>query len=655
MRTTKQLLSMLAVGAFVVGALAQHAHGNACYSIDVLASGSNDPAPVAYWRLGEPASASIAVDAAPTPQNGTYVNAPTRGVAGAIMDDWDTAVDFDGVNDFVEVLDAAKLRLSGSFAIEMWVKPHGTFVGHKYFINKGNWLALIFGYGPNYPDSINFLAAAHGGFCEPGFPTGLAEIQLHGEEENWHHIVYTYNHLTNVWQGYKDGSLAFSTTCGFSLDSSHSDPLRIATSDPGAGENNHINATIDEVALYDDYLPSAQVVAHYNNALAANSPLRFEQRLSVLNGVPGLNGAQGVATSGDGAHVYATSDIDDSIVVFTRSAITGALTYAFQKKDGVGGIDGLNGAFGLVVSADGKSVYATGEAEDKLARFDRNPVTGDLSQGVGYVIQDGVGSGSGGPIDGLNAPKEVAVSADGKSVYVTALNDDSVAVFARDPNTGAITDFVQVIKDISSPSLALNGAWGVAVSPDSAHVYVTSDLEDAVNVFSRNTTTGALTLLETKRDGVSGVDGIQNARSVAISSDGKHAYVAGRSDDAVAIFSRATSGGNFGRLTYVGLVKDGVGSVDGLNGATSVACDPPGSRCYVAGELDDAVAAFSRNPTTGMLTFLEQEKDAITDTSDCASATDGLNAVRAVAVSPDSANVYSAGFTDDAVSSFSVW
>lgn len=639
MRTGRELFSRVMMAAFLLGALVERAHGSACYSVDVLASGTNDPAPIAYYRLGE-ASGSTAADSASSPQNGTYQNSPTRGVTGAIEDDRNTAVDFDGVNDYVEVADASKLRVSGSFAIEMWIKPHGELVQHKYFFNKGNWLAVIFGYGPDLSDSLNFLAAAHGGFCEPGYSTNTAEIPMSGDQDSWHHIVYSYNQLTNAWEGYKDGDQVFSTTCQFSLDSSHSDVLRIATSDPGAGENNHVNAAIDEFALYDDYLPAAQVAAHYTKALASNSALRFEQV------VTGLDGAQGVAVSADGAHVYVVSDVDDSIDVFSRSA-TGVLTSVQTVSDG-GSFDGLNGAFGVAVSSDGKSVYVTGEAEDELARFDRNPTTGELSQGLGYVIHDGVGMGSCGTVDGLNAAKGVAVSPDGKHVYVAGQGDDSIAVFARDTSTGAITDCVQVIKDSSNANLALNGAWAVAVSADNAHVYVTSDLEDAVNVFSRNTTSGVLTFVEAKRDNTGGVNGLMNARSVAICPDGKHAYVTGKGDDLVAIFSRPTSSGTFGQLTFVS-------TVGSLNGPTSVVCDATNNRVYVASELDDSVRVYSRNPTTGALTLLDTDTDGVQDTTDCAAVTNGLNAVRGIAVSPDSANVYAAGFSDDAVSGYSVW
>ena len=56
---------------------------------------------VAYWRLGE-SSGNVAVDETGN-YNGTYVGTPTLGVDGLLVGDADTAVTFDGVNDYVEM------------------------------------------------------------------------------------------------------------------------------------------------------------------------------------------------------------------------------------------------------------------------------------------------------------------------------------------------------------------------------------------------------------------------------------------------------------------------------------------------------------------------------------------------------------------------
>jgi DNA-binding beta-propeller fold protein YncE len=58
--------------------------------------------------------------------------------------------------------------------------------------------------------------------------------------------------------------------------------------------------------------------------------------------------------------------------VFTRNTTTGALTYSGVFKDGIGGVDGLNGAYCVTVSPDGKSVYVTGHDDNALAVFNRD-------------------------------------------------------------------------------------------------------------------------------------------------------------------------------------------------------------------------------------------------------------------------------------------
>jgi len=56
--------------------------------------------PVAYWRLGESDTSSTAEDET-TNYDGTYVNSPTS-VTGLLVNDDDTAVEFDGVDQYVD-------------------------------------------------------------------------------------------------------------------------------------------------------------------------------------------------------------------------------------------------------------------------------------------------------------------------------------------------------------------------------------------------------------------------------------------------------------------------------------------------------------------------------------------------------------------------
>ena len=175
-------------------------------------------------------------------------------------------------------------------------------------------------------------------------------------------------------------------------------------------------------------------------------------------------------------------------------------------------------------------------------------------------------------------------------VYVSSGTDDTVAAFSRDPSTGALS-FLEQQKDGVNGVDGLDGATAVAGSPDGAHVYAVSNVDNAVVTFSRDLSTGALTFIEQDKDGVGGVDGLLGATAVAPSPDGAHVYTAALSDNAIATFSRDRSAG---ALTFVEQDKDGTGGVDGLEGARGVGASSDGAHVYVAGFFDDAVVALAR-------------------------------------------------------------
>ena len=113
-----------------------------------------------------------------------------------------------------------------------------------------------------------------------------------------------------------------------------------------------------------------------------------------------------------------------------------------------------------------------------------------------------------------------------------------MAVFSRDETTGALT-FVEMQEDGVAGVDSMVQAYAVTVSPNGSRVFVTAESSDAVVVFRRNATTGALTYVETKKDGVDSVDGLDAPRSVTVSPDGKHLYATGMIDDAVVGFEVA--------------------------------------------------------------------------------------------------------------------
>jgi 6-phosphogluconolactonase (cycloisomerase 2 family) len=356
-----------------------------------------------------------------------------------------------------------------------------------------------------------------------------------------------------------------------------------------------------------------------------------------LDGVA-LVGPRSVAVSPDGASFYFPATTSAAVAIFSRDQTTGRLsqlagTNGCVSETGTGGacVDGaaLDGARSAVVSPDGTSVYVASVFSDAAAVFARDSVTGVLTQlprPAGCVSGTGTGSTC---VDGvaLDGARSVAVSPDGKSVYLASDTSGAVAVFSRDETSGAIAQLAGSSGCVSQTGTdgactdvrALGGAGGVAVSPDGRNVYVASLSSDAVAVFARDQTTAALTQLggiagcvsETGNGG-SCVDGraLDRPRSVAVSADGGNVYVAAETGDAVAVFSRDQATGRLTQLPgAIGCLSEtGSGGecadATALDGVRSVAVSPDGKSVYAASFYSSAVTVFLRDETTGALTQL---------------------------------------------------
>ena len=374
--------------------------------------------------------------------------------------------------------------------------------------------------------------------------------------------------------------------------------------------------------------PGENSVAVFSRASTTGELAFVEFEKDDVGGVDGLNGATSVTVSPDGNHVYATSQFDDSVVVFDRHSSTGEVTFVELHRDGIGGVNDLSEARSVIVSPDGNHVYDAGRRDSAVALFVRDSSTGKFTFAeVKSHFSEG--------IDELYGATSVTVSPDGKHVYVASF-ENMAAVFSRNQSTSKLT-FVESEKEGVGGVSGLSSDVSVKVSHDWNHVYITS-WEGVMPVFSRNCSTGEITFAEVLKNGGGGVDGLDWTGSVTVSPDGKYVYAAGYRDDAVTVFSRnATTG----VLTFVELEKDGVGGVDGLCGVISVTVSPNRKYVYSAYVTDDAVAAFGRNATTGELTFVEDEKD---DTG----GVDGLDGAASIALSPDGKHLYVAAENDDA-------
>lgn len=145
-------------------------------------------------------------------------------------------------------------------------------------------------------------------------------------------------------------------------------------------------------------------------------------------------------------------------------------------------------------------------------------------------------------------------------------------------------------------NFALEGPRGVTISPDGNNVYVAAADSHALVVFDRDEATGSLNPVEVHQDGIAGVFGLSGAWKVIVSPDGANVYVLGRSSSAIAYFSRDPSTGT---LTFID-------SAYGLSYPSGLVCSADGASLYVTSAGGDgSVVVFDRSPVTGDLTWVE--------------------------------------------------
>lgn len=310
-----------------------------------------------------------------------------------------------------------------------------------------------------------------------------------------------------------------------------------------------------------------------------------------------------ITVSPDGTSVYVVSATGHHIAAFARTPATGALTFVNLVDDLDPGVDGLDGASGVVVSPDGAHVYVAAFNDDAVSIFDRDGGTGALT--FAGLVQQGVGG-----VTQLSGATSLAMSADGNYLYVGARarvpsSAGQLNVFERNPATGALTL-------VETSGLA--GPKTVLISPDGAHVY--SSRFDGVDVFDRDAGTGMLTLVESQP-----VGGLAEGFVLGIDPTGSHLYY--KEGDTIEILARDAG---TGELTPVGVVAQASGTVDGLDGMVAFVFPASGDFVHVVANADSSVTTFARDGGTGGLTPVGRQLDP--------------GPPHAVAVAPDGKHAY---------------
>jgi len=271
--------------------------------------------------------------------------------------------------------------------------------------------------------------------------------------------------------------------------------------------------------------------------------------------VHALNGVAALAISPDGRYLYAVSSGlepgEDSVVTLQRDPRSGALRPLPPSRGCVQsyhgrecrGLAGLEGANAIALSSDGRFAYVASAVSGAVRGFRLDRSTGKLTPlfGAGGCISSGERASDDVPcettVPQLAGARSVALSPDGRELYVAAFDPGAVIVLRRDPSSGVLApsppDCLQALADPACPTgmTLLRGAASLALGRGGSVVYVACEGANSLVELARNPADGSLALASANPADVGGLNG---PATLALSPQGEDVYLVSPFDAEVA-------------------------------------------------------------------------------------------------------------------------
>ena len=306
---------------------------------------------------------------------------------------------------------------------------------------------------------------------------------------------------------------------------------------------------------------------------------------------PDLLGLSDFAVSGD--LLFVTAFRDDALSVWRVNAEAGTLRQTAIYRDNTNEIDGLSGAAGVAVSDDGDLLFVTGQFDGAISVWRVNRTSDTLRQTE--IYRNGDRDDGGKTISGLFGAEVVTVSGD--LLFVASSVDDALSVWQVNESSGTLRQNAVYRNSDPGASSRLNRVSDMVVSYNL--LFVTASDSNVLSAWRINAEEGTLTPTDFHRDGANGVDGLGHAQSVAVSGD--LLFVAAPFDDALSVWRINAEEGT---LRLAELYRDGVSGIDGLGRAQSVAVS--GDLLFVAAYEQDGTLSIWRINAEAQVGILRQ-------------------------------------------------
>ena len=307
---------------------------------------------------------------------------------------------------------------------------------------------------------------------------------------------------------------------------------------------------------------------------------------------PGLSRLSDFAVSGD--LLFVTGFNSDALSVWQINAEAGTLSQTAIYRDNRNGIDGLNGAASVAVSDDGDLLFVTGQFDGGvLSVWQVNRASGILRQTE--IYRNGEMDDGGKTISGLSGAEVATVSGD--FLFVASSVDDALSVWQVNESSGTLRQTAVYRNSDPGASGRLNRVSDMAVSYDL--LFVTASDTNVLSAWRINAEGGTLTPTDFHRDNANGIDGLGGEQSVAVSGD--LLFVAASFDNALSVWRINAEAGT---LRLAEIYREGVSGIDGLGGAQSVAVG--GDLLFVVAREQNGILSIWRINAEAQVGILRQ-------------------------------------------------
>ena len=308
--------------------------------------------------------------------------------------------------------------------------------------------------------------------------------------------------------------------------------------------------------------------------------------------------ATGLWISPDELELYVTDKNSHSLLVFDRNPISGKVLFKESFKNGVEGVAGLMNPAGVSGSYDGEQVFVLGACNEAIGVFDRNSNNNTLT------FRKAVGLHS--FCNDRHAPSWIRMSPEDDQLFAYLFSSDKVFAFDRNTTTGELEEFDFKLRAPSARGTKSILPNDIQFGFDGRKLF--STLEEKLYVFRRNHNNATVTLENEYRTVMDEDIGDYWLHSPTL------AIVPGSEYNRIATGGRVFKGGIV--IEYIYSPDEGglsnpqrhldVRSENGINlasGEGTLIVSNDQSQLYLAGENQGKMSFFSRNTTTGAVSF----------------------------------------------------